>query len=362
MGFIELPCAYVDHMSTTPPWGWASWGDGQLHARAATIDGVSDSLILARGLSGLGSTLGRSSWDVLSAMATLGSINLSLARVVEPHVDALAILHQARTTAGMAVDVNDHQTWGVYAAHRADTRVDAIPPVGEPGAPWALTGTKHWCSLANQLSHALLTATAPDGHQRLFALDLTSNGVNVEMSEWKALGLRNITTGTVMLDAAAAHPVGAPGWYLNRPGFAWGGIVVAAIWFGAAAALASQLWAAAGRRAPDQIALMHIGECETALHTALAALSRAAIMMDGPDTTVADSAIVAARTRATVAQVSERVIATVGHALGPAPLAFDRSHATRVADLTLYLRQHHAERDLAHLGALVLNAEQDGPA
>jgi hypothetical protein len=42
----------------------------------------------------------------------------------------------------------------------------------------------------------------------------------------------------------------------------------------------------------------------------------------------------------------------VGRALGPAPLATDREHAQRVADLTVYLRQHHAERDLARLGEL----------
>ena len=31
-------------------------------------------------------------------------------------------------------------------------------------------------------------------------------------------------------------------------------------------------------------------------------------------------------------------------------------HAQRVADLTLYVRQHHAERDQAALGRLVLDA------
>lgn len=349
-------------MSTTPPWGWASWGDEQLRVRASAADSTSDSLIIARSLSGLGSTLGTSSWEVLSAMATLGSIDLGLARAVEPHVDALAILHQARTITGVMIADDDLQTWGVYAASSPGAPVAAHPPVHDPHDPWTLTGTKRWCSLADQVSHALLTATTPDGHQQLFAVDLHARGVSMEMTEWRALGLREITTGAVRMDQVPAHPVGPSGWYLNRPGFAWGGIVVASIWFGAATALASQLWAAAGRRDPDQIALMHIGGCETALHTALAALRDAAVAMDGPDTTIPESAIVAARTRAIVAQVSEQVMVTVGHALGPAPLAFDRSHAKRVADLTLYLRQHHAERDLAHLGALVLDASPDGPA
>ena len=49
----------------------------------------------------------------------------------------------------------------------------------------------------------------------------------------------------------------------------------------------------------------------------------------------------------------------VGHALGPAPLTGDEDHARRVADLTVYLRQHHAERDLARQGEQVLG-DADG--
>ena len=40
--------------------------------------------------------------------------------------------------------------------------------------------------------------------------------------------------------------------------------------------------------------------------------------------------------------------------LGPAPLAFDEGYGKRMADLALYIRQHHAMRDDAQLGALTL--------
>jgi hypothetical protein len=63
--------------------------------------------------------------------------------------------------------------------------------------------------------------------------------------------------------------------------------------------------------------------------------------------------------RAVVAGAAERAIRQVGHALGPAPLAFDEEHARRVADLELYVRQHHAERDLARLGAAITARGQD---
>lgn len=341
-------------MPPTTPWDWAEWGDQALAERVAREGAIDAALTLAKSLSSLGAGVGTASWTVLSAMATLGSVNLSVARAVEPHLDAAAILHQARATQTCSIDVLPGQTWGVYAAHPPGTRVDASPASGSD--KWNLSGVKPWCSLADQVSHALITAAVEGGHQQLFAVDLSGAGVRVDMAQWNALGLRNIHTGTVHLDHASAYPVGPAGWYLDRPGFAWGGIVVAAVWFGAAATLAGQLWSAARRRAPDQIALMHIGACEAALDTAITCLRASAVVMDDPDISSTQAAITAARARTIVAGVAEQVMATVGHALGPGPLAFDHEHATRVADLTLYLRQHHAERDLVHLGSLVLDA------
>ena len=68
------------------------------------------------------------------------------------------------------------------------------------------------------------------------------------------------------------------------------------------------------------------------------------------------------RVRAIVADAAERAIRHAGHALGPAPLAFDEDHARRVADLELYLRQHHAERDLARLGRAAMAGQTAGSA
>lgn len=361
-------------MPPSSPWNAHAWTDQSLLDRllaepAIINEPVAQALGLAPNLSHLGASLGTASWPVLSAMATLGSVNLSVARAVEPHIDACAILAQAQRDIPSSPQVLSGQTWGVYAAHPPGTRVEATTTTSPPAAAtesttvrdesekWVLNGKKQWCSLADQVSHALITATPPDGQHRLFAIDLSAAGVRAEMSQWKPIGLRDIHTGTLHLDGAAAYPVGEAGWYVDRPGFAWGGTVVAAIWFGAAATLAGQLWSAARQRTPDQVALLHIGTCEAALSTALASLRAAATTMDDPTTTNTQAALAASRTRAVIANVAEQVMTTVGHALGPGPLAFDHDHATRVADLTLYLRQHHAERDVARLGALALESD-----
>jgi hypothetical protein len=51
-----------------------------------------------------------------------------------------------------------------------------------------------------------------------------------------------------------------------------------------------------------------------------------------------------------VERAATEVADRTGRALGAGPLATDVEHGRRVADLALYLRQSHAERDLEELG------------
>ena len=67
----------------------------------------------------------------------------------------------------------------------------------------------------------------------------------------------------------------------------------------------------------------------------------------------AEAKLLAKRVRGTVARTVDEVLWRAAHALGPAPLAQDEAHAKRVADLALYVRQHHAERDDESLGRLI---------
>lgn len=290
---------------------------------------------------GTGSTLER--WALLAA---LGRANLTVARVTEAHSDALAILAEAgaHDPAG---------TWGVFAAEAPNRFLKA--ELTDDG--WTVAGTKPWCSLADRLDHALVTAHVADG-RRLFHIDLHHPRVRVEPAQgWVARGLRTVTSVAIDCDAVPATPVGGTGWYLSRNGFAWGGIGVAACWYGGAAGLADRLNQAAAQRRGD-LDPLHVGTVDVALHAAAAALTSAARRIDDGAGGGARGVLLAYRVRAVVADTVERVLRQVGHALGPAPLAFDADHTARVADLELYVRQHHAERDLAALGALLLPESQ----
>ena len=106
-------------------------------------------------------------------------------------------------------------------------------------------------------------------------------------------------------------------------------------------------------REPDQIAQMHVGAVDAGLWAARACLDDAAARVDDGRATGDDGGLLALRVRHVVARAAESVVERVGHATGPAPLALDDDHAARVADLQLYLRQEHAERDEAALGLVL---------
>ena len=296
--------------------------------------------------------------ELWESLATLGSVDLTVTRVVEPHLDALAILSEADTGVDPGTGPDSGRaaaTWGVYAAEGPRRLTARSTDEG-----WRLDGEKSWCSLADRVDRALVTAWLDEQTRGLFAVDLAAAGVSqLDSRAWVARGLAAVRSTGLRLDAVPATAVGGPDWYLTRPGFAWGGAGVAAVWFGAAVALGRRLRRACSAREPDQVALVHLGAVDVALTGARDALVRAAAVADAGPTAggaVPDPVLVVARVRQRVADACAEVLDRCARALGPGPLASEEEHARRVADLELYLRQHHADRDLARLGDLVLQA------
>lgn len=286
---------------------------------------------------GHGRTLER--WAIL---ADLAEEDLGLARLAEGHADALAILAELGAAAPPA-----GTRWGVWAAQPPGAGLTARR--GADG--WRLDGVKQYCSGARSCTDALVTAEAPDG-VRLFAV--STRDLWPIPGTWRGTGMAASDTLDVSFDNIAAEPVAGPGSYTSRPGFAHGGAGVAACWYGGARAIGRTLRDAAASRDVGPHALAHLGGVDLALHTARTVLAAAAAEIDAdPEDRRDGGRERALRVRALVEAAATEVMRRVGRALGAGPLSRDGTHSRRVADLTVYLRQHHAERDLAQLGTLV---------
>jgi alkylation response protein AidB-like acyl-CoA dehydrogenase len=281
-------------------------------------------------------------WRRWAALAELAEEDLSLARLGEGHADAVAILAELGGPPPQA-----GSRWGVWAANPPGPNVTATRQDGG----WLLRGTKQYCSGARVCTHALVTARAGD-EERLFAVE--ADGLDLHADSWPATGMAGSDTLDVGFSAVPAEPVGPPGGYTGRPGFSHGGAGVAACWYGGARGVARTLARAAAKRDVGPHALAHLGAVDIALRTTRAALVRTADEIDAdPGDLRGEGALRALRVRALAEATASDVLARTGRALGAGPLSHNGAHSRAVADLTVYLRQHHAERDLARLGELV---------
>jgi hypothetical protein len=273
-----------------------------------------------------------SSVQRLQALTRLAAIDASLGRLGEGHLDALAILDELGGWAGDGSWVR-----AVWAAQPAALRARRV------GHDWELVGEKMWCSGADGIDRALMTATDPDGAVRLFDVDVRELRF---ADDWHPLGMRASDSRTACVDVRVSGEaqIGPPGAYVGRAGFWHGGVGVAACWQGIAERLVGDLAAhAAGRDDPYATAARGSAIASHAAATALLAAAARQI-----DERPLDQA--AARRRAHVVRVAvewscRHILERSTVAQGATPLAFDGRHGRAVADLTVYLAQLHHGHD-----------------
>ncbi|HQS32190.1 MAG: hypothetical protein B7X59_03590 [Polaromonas sp. 39-63-203] len=338
----------------------------QLRAALQKADGTFDPAVrlrelVAQGLDalplpGAGQTLER--WRALAAVA---GHDLSLAKLYEGHTDALAILAELEGTESKREFTGTDGIWGVWASEGPDGRLGIEPdPAGEPGAV-LLRGVKHWCSGAQTGTHALVTAWHPDEScSQLVRVNLAQPGVEVRSDRWKAVGMAGSASLQVRFHAARAYRVGGAGAYVSRPGFWHGGAGIAACWYGGAVALAeafrqSILQGSAALRSPFRLAAA--GRVDVLLQGVSLMLQHAASWIDQHPRE--DASLVALRVRLAAARCATQVLDEVGSAWGPTPYCTDAAFARMAADLPVFVRQSHADRDYAALAEKLPFREND---
>lgn len=288
------------------------------------------------------------SWtDLFVELRRLGRRSIPCGRLAEGHVDALRILQQAGRTPEPGA------LYGVWASRSRGAAVTACS-ADENGGALLLSGTMPFASGCGVLDRSLVTVVTDTEPAQNLLVDAPVEHWKYDQDSWCSDAMTVSRSFTLLLDAEpvpADAVVGEPGFYLERPAFLPGGVGVAAVWTGGAQAVLDMLvgWLSAGTL--DQAQSMRIGGIALEVDTCCALLDRAAVALDSPaDLTPDETAALCTFTRAGIGAAVRRVLQTARDCAGPAGAAHVPQLSGAIADLDLYVRQQHADRDLYSLG------------
>ncbi len=225
----------------------------------------------------------------------IGEEDLSLAKIAEAHFDAIAILAEACEA----------------------------PAAGAVYAVWA-------SELAGQ------------------ALSFFADAITHDPSAWHTEACRLTQTGAVRFsDAPVERVVDGAGFYLERPGFWNGACGPAACWAGGAAGL---LHFVRQSKRNDPHTVAHRAAIESNVWAMRALLTETGQEIDAAPSDTMAAHVRALRLRHLVERLATDTLDRFARAYGPQPLAMDEEMSRRSAELGLFLRQCHGERDLEALG------------
>lgn len=274
--------------------------------------------------------------------------DLGLARLMEGHVDASQILKEANAP------IASGKLYAVWAAGGpSDTTAIEEPDTGKEAI--RITGSKPFCTGSDLVDRALVYVYPQD---QLVDVDLRApeppEALSFQAGQWISPAFAETHTWTVRFDEVripSARCIGAKRWYFDRPGFCLGAFAPAACWAGGAMGLVDEV-----RRRPlrNGHARAHLGAMVAAVCSMDSILTWGAEQIDAdPGNSSGTMFPTALVVRHLIERTCTEILDRFGRTLGPRPFAFEPNTARRIAELTLYIRQCHAECDLEELGAYV---------
>jgi hypothetical protein len=272
--------------------------------------------------------------DLVLTLVDVARVDLALARLVEGHADALRILDQAGCAPGPGV-------YGVWASRSAGTGSRAAAVDGG----WRLHGELRFASGIDLIDRALVPGWVDEDHHLLF--DVEAASAVADESTWQTAAMDASRSFTVTLDVEVADHVGPTDFYLGRRGFVVGGLCVAAVWAGGVQQVVDLVVAGIRDFSASAHQLRRIGLMEQAQWRAHAAV-RAAADAVAVDQAGWQHAVAHARTE--VALACDQVLDEAGKVVGPGGLSRNGRLARAVADLGIYVRQHHLDAELEQAG------------
>jgi hypothetical protein len=290
---------------------------------------------------------------LLDALQQVARVDVCLARLVEGHADALRIIEQAGASPQQGV-------YGVWASRSAGTglSVSRVDMGGDEAdeARWRLHGELRFASGIGLIDRALASAVLDENHHLLFDIDATD--VDADESSWNSAAMDASRSFTVAVDTigSTSSQVGDVDFYLSRPGFVVGGLAVAAVWAGGTRHLVDTVAAGLARFPASPHQLRRLGLMEHSAWNAELAVSSTARRLARlkPD----QAAEEIARARTAVVLACDKVVAEAPLIVGPGGLSRNARLARGLADLGIYVRQHHLDNELTRLGTTAIETSQ----
>jgi alkylation response protein AidB-like acyl-CoA dehydrogenase len=293
-----------------------------------------------------------------SIFRLIGGADLSVARLLEGHVNAVMLVSRYGTATqieSLAGSVKDGGLTGVWGAEDASglrrIRCDES---------WSLEGGKILASGAGFITRPLITVGTPDGHV-LYLLDLPTNE-RTETACWNPLGMRATTSGAVDLTGIVignSEQIGEAGDYVRQPFFSGGAWRFCAAQLGAMerlTALYSEQLRLRGRDG-DPYQLERVAQCTAACGTALFWVEEASRRFG--DESFAPAAVVAFTnlTRMVTERAALDVMERVQRGVGLA--AFMRANPIEriCRDLSTYLRQPVPDLAMSDAARAILSGD-----
>jgi alkylation response protein AidB-like acyl-CoA dehydrogenase len=292
---------------------------------------------------------------LFGVLAAVGRGDMSVGRIFEGHVNALYLIETFGTPSQREI----------YRQLAADGKIFGIWNTDVPQHPVRIEGTrlqgrKNFASGVDGLSHAIITASQPQG--RLMVV-VPVAGLPVDRSWWRPLGMR--ASGSHVVDFAGSQI--EPDWllggfndYIEEPRFTAGAIRFAAVHVGGMHAVldAAVTHLRGTKRSADPHQRHRMGRMAIAVESGYAWLDRA--VKHWPDlqpgrTPVKVSIMIALANgvRLAVESAALTVLQEAERSIGAAGLIAPHPLERLVRDLRTYLRQPNPDAALASLGAAV---------
>jgi len=295
----------------------------------------------------------------LEALRQMGARDPSLGRLYEGHLNAVLLVALYGTDVQRRAAARDARAGCLFGVW--NTQANEPVRVSQKPRRFVLSGAKTWCSGADSVTRALITAQTHDGSIQMCLVPMDRARATVDDSAWRPLGMEASNSFRVDFSGVELEEgdlIGSPGDYERSPWFLGGALRFAAVHAGIVERLAAETYAflvATGRK-DDAMQLARAGELRIATAGARNWIDagEAAWLAFDSDPSERNAATVVAQAdmaRLAIERAGLDALELAVRSVGARGLLEPLPFAGLVRDLTMYLRQPAPDATLLRVGA-----------